>query len=409
MPSASNPGHASALKHSATHARAAGPDVASPDTAAGLAAIAPDRLEPIAATSAQTPATASAVAAKLERPPGHKHPAIHAQTANPGVTPQDTVAGITAIAPAKLGSIAITPAPSATAPAKPARPSAHEHRAIPAQAATPGVAPAVAAANVGARTPALPASAPPAERTPVPAVATPLAAATSGAAAPTPRDAPPDPPAPQSVTAATAAPPMVVPPAMGYGTGFKAPEKPAASATSAILPTLTVTPPAATPQVAAARVDTAAPAATPGAQLVPALIQVARSAAGQQITVRLAPAELGRVDIRIDRASDGSSSGQVLVERPETLKLLQTDQPQLNQALDKAGVPQEGRSLTLSLSLPDPGGAHTGSGGNFAGDQPGDARQHRPTPQDTAPPAASPLPDPTPTPGWRRAGINITA
>jgi len=154
----------------------------------------------------------------------------------------------------------------------------------------------------------------------------------------------------------------------------------------------------------------ATPAAIPAAQIAPAMIQLAHTASGQQITIRLAPAELGRVDVRIDRADDGTASVQVLVERPETLKLLQADQPLLNQALDKAGVPQEGRSLSLSLALPDPGGSGAGAGsfgGGLAGGQSGGARQ----------PPSQPNPAPTttqdypvsPAPAWQRAGINITA
>jgi hypothetical protein len=104
---------------------------------------------------------------------------------------------------------------------------------------------------------------------------------------------------------------------------------------------------------------------------------------------------------------------QVVVERPETLKLLQADQPQLNHVLDQAGLPQEGRSLSLSLALPDPGGSNPGAGAfsGFADSQSGGPRQQfagrpgattdLPFPTNTAPPV--------PAPGWQRAGINITA
>jgi hypothetical protein len=141
------------------------------------------------------------------------------------------------------------------------------------------------------------------------------------------------------------------------------------------------------------------------------MIQIGRAAGSQQITVRLAPTELGRVDIRIDRTAGGGATVQVLVERPETLKLLQADQPHLNQALDNAGVPQEGRSLSLSLALPDPGGSNPGGGGFSGGLADGQSGGARQPPRDPQPgPATVPLyPPPAPTPAWQRAGINITA
>ncbi len=44
-----------------------------------------------------------------------------------------------------------------------------------------------------------------------------------------------------------------------------------------------------------------------------------------------------------------------VVDRPETLKLMLADQPQLHRALDAAGLPQDGRNVTLSLATPNPG------------------------------------------------------
>ena len=144
------------------------------------------------------------------------------------------------------------------------------------------------------------------------------------------------------------------------------------------------------------------------------MVQLVHSPGGSQMTLRLAPDELGRVDIRIDRANDGTASVQVTVERPETLKLLQADQPQLNHVLDQAGLPQEGRSLSLSLALPDPGSANPGPGSfgsSFADGQSDGARQPytgRPgTGADPSFPTSTA--EPVPAANWRRAGINITA
>ena len=159
-------------------------------------------------------------------------------------------------------------------------------------------------------------------------------------------------------------------------------------------------------------VGSARGADAPAVQLAPALVQVAHAAGGHQITLQLAPDELGKVSIRIDRAPDGTASVQVVVERPETLKLLQADQPQLHRALDQAGLPQEGRSLTLSLAANDAAAGQSGpggSGGNPAGSQSGGGeRQSRPGPGWT-PPAATNAHDFATTPAWQRVGIDITA
>jgi flagellar hook-length control protein FliK len=166
----------------------------------------------------------------------------------------------------------------------------------------------------------------------------------------------------------------------------------------------------------------AAPApGAPAAQLAPALIQIAHASGGHQITVRLAPAELGQVDIHIDRGADGTASVRVLVERPETLKLLQGDQATLNQTLDKAGLPSEGRSLSLSLSdtagggsAAFTGGQNDGHNGGQNGSQTGGQMGGQTSGQSggTARPggfaAAAPATNPA-APNWRRAGIDITA
>ncbi len=73
-------------------------------------------------------------------------------------------------------------------------------------------------------------------------------------------------------------------------------------------------------------------------------------AGGQQVTVRLNPAELGMVQVRVDRDAAGVASVSVTAERPETLQTLVRDQAQLHRVLDAAGVPSVGRTLTFSLA-----------------------------------------------------------
>ena len=74
----------------------------------------------------------------------------------------------------------------------------------------------------------------------------------------------------------------------------------------------------------------------------------------QRLTVRLDPPELGQVQVRIDRPPDAPARVEITVEKPETLTLLLRDQPQLQHALDQAGVPPEGRSVTFHIASPEP-------------------------------------------------------
>ena len=70
--------------------------------------------------------------------------------------------------------------------------------------------------------------------------------------------------------------------------------------------------------------------------------------------MRLDPPELGRVQVRIDRPTDAPARVEITVEKAETLTLLLRDQPQLQRALDQAGVPAEGRSVTFHIASPEP-------------------------------------------------------
>lgn len=134
------------------------------------------------------------------------------------------------------------------------------------------------------------------------------------------------------------------------------------------------------------------------------------------MTLRLEPAELGVVQIRIDRPQDGPAQVQITVQRPETLTLLLRDQPQLQRALDQAGVPADGRGVTLHIAAPESaassGNSHSGtwagtdlgqSNGNGAGTRSGgQGRSGDATGQDQDDTL-------TPLPRWLRAGLDITA
>jgi flagellar hook-length control protein FliK len=126
----------------------------------------------------------------------------------------------------------------------------------------------------------------------------------------------------------------------------------------------------------------AAPTSSPAYQLTPVLLSVMEKPNGtERITVRLHPADLGTVQVRIERASDRSAHITISAEKPETLQILKADQGDLHRTLDLAGVPAEGRTITfhappaqtpasaaVDLSADDNGGGgaaareHTGRG-----------------------------------------------
>ena len=122
----------------------------------------------------------------------------------------------------------------------------------------------------------------------------------------------------------------------------------------ALLPASTPAPAAAssTPVSASPRPAVASPAD----QVAPVLVSMAHAADGaQRMTLRLEPPDLGHVEIRIDRTADAPAHVNITVERPETLILMLRDQPQLQRALDQAGVPPDGRSVTFHIATAEPG------------------------------------------------------
>jgi flagellar hook-length control protein FliK len=65
--------------------------------------------------------------------------------------------------------------------------------------------------------------------------------------------------------------------------------------------------------------------------------------------VRLDPADLGRIDVRIDVDRNGQVTSHLTVEKPETLSMLKQDAPQLQQALNDAGLKSGSGGLQFSL------------------------------------------------------------
>jgi chemotaxis protein MotD len=105
--------------------------------------------------------------------------------------------------------------------------------------------------------------------------------------------------------------------------------------------------PLATSPLAALRLDTTADNAIPVAGL--AVEIVSRAMDGhRRFDIRLDPPELGRIDVRLDVDHGGKVTSRLMVERVETLDLLRRDAPQLERALQHAGLNTEG-GLEFSL------------------------------------------------------------
>ncbi|MCG8545935.1 MAG: flagellar hook-length control protein FliK [Alphaproteobacteria bacterium] len=99
-------------------------------------------------------------------------------------------------------------------------------------------------------------------------------------------------------------------------------------------------------------------------------IQKAVANGSDRINIQLKPAELGRVDIRLDVAQDGRVSAVVSVERQDTLELLQRDARTLQTTLQDAGLKAGSDSLNFELrqqattARDEPDSAHNQSDGD---------------------------------------------
>lgn len=89
-------------------------------------------------------------------------------------------------------------------------------------------------------------------------------------------------------------------------------------------------------------------AADPGMQLA---VQIHRAitANSQQFRIQLEPAELGRVDVRLNFGRDGRVRATIGVERAETLDLIQRDVQELERVLKEAGTDPNKLDLRFNL------------------------------------------------------------
>ena len=89
-------------------------------------------------------------------------------------------------------------------------------------------------------------------------------------------------------------------------------------------------------------------AAVPVAGLAVAIAARAQSGSNQ-FDIRLDPPELGRIDVRLDVDRDGQVTTHMTAERADTLQLLQSQQPQIEQALEQAGLKTADNGLQFTL------------------------------------------------------------
>jgi hypothetical protein len=69
-----------------------------------------------------------------------------------------------------------------------------------------------------------------------------------------------------------------------------------------------------------------------------------------QMSIQLHPAELGKINVKLDISSDGQVRGTVVADNPSTLSMLHKDVRSLERALQEAGLRANPGSLQFSLS-----------------------------------------------------------
>lgn len=93
------------------------------------------------------------------------------------------------------------------------------------------------------------------------------------------------------------------------------------------------------------------PAAPPAAMIAGVAIEIAGKAlaGSNRFEIRLDPPELGRIEVRLDVARDGRVTSHLVVDRADTLNLLQRDAAALQRALQDAGLKAGDNGLHFSL------------------------------------------------------------
>ena len=88
---------------------------------------------------------------------------------------------------------------------------------------------------------------------------------------------------------------------------------------------------------------------SPLTQMVNMQLQRGLNARIESMTLQLEPAELGRLDIKLKFGKDGSIKAHMIVDKPETLAMLQKDSYHLEKVLQQTGLNADENSLSFDL------------------------------------------------------------
>jgi flagellar hook-length control protein FliK len=132
------------------------------------------------------------------------------------------------------------------------------------------------------------------------------------------------------------------------------PDAPGLEAQKPVISSNAVMPNFALTAQATANVTAQTPAAAEAARVVPLeslAVEIATRAKNgeRRFDIRLDPPELGRIDVRLEIDHKGNTSTKLIVERAETLDMLQRDARGLEKALQSAGLKTDAGGLEFSL------------------------------------------------------------
>jgi flagellar hook-length control protein FliK len=109
---------------------------------------------------------------------------------------------------------------------------------------------------------------------------------------------------------------------------------------------------AAAGQATTAHGQAAAATQTTPLHMVPIEIGMKALAGSRSFDIRLDPAELGRVDVKLEVSDKGEVSARLVVDRVETLHMLQRDSRTLERAFEQAGLKPSDAGVDISLRDP---------------------------------------------------------
>lgn len=100
------------------------------------------------------------------------------------------------------------------------------------------------------------------------------------------------------------------------------------------------------------------------------LTKNAQTGESKNMTLRMDPPELGKIEIQMHFTKDKSVKTHMIFEKPETMLMMQRDQHALERAMQQAGLDAGGNSLSFELSSGDHSfDDNRGNGGNDYGNK----------------------------------------